>query len=80
MECTTGWIKTESGFILFKNRDRRPEENILSNFISKEDKLITFEDKTFKGCWFGLNNYIGVTSTIGPYRDVPEGYTLENEN
>lgn len=80
MECTTGWIKTQPGFILFKNRDRRPEENILSNFICKDDKLVTFEDETFKGCWFGINKYIGVTSTAGPSRDVPEGYTCENEN
>lgn len=80
MECTTGWIKTKSGFILFKNRERGPEENILSNFIFKDDKLMTFEDKTFEGCWFGINKYIGVTSTLGPYRDIPEGYTCENEN
>lgn len=80
MGCTTGWIKTKSGFIMFKNRDRDPEENIFSNFILKDDNLITFEDKKFRGCWFGLNQHFGITHALGPYGDVPPGYTCEDEN
>ncbi|MBU2633984.1 MAG: C45 family peptidase [Nanoarchaeota archaeon] len=80
MGCTIGWIKTKSGFVMFKNRDRDPEENVLSNFILKDNGLTTFEDKKFRGCWFGINKYFGITNTLGPYGGVPVGYTCENEN
>jgi len=80
MECTIGWIKTESGFILFKNRDRGEGENILSNFLSQTSKMATFEDKKFKGCWLGISKHIGINSSLGPYRENPKGYSSENEN
>lgn len=80
MECTTGWIKTKTGFIMFKNRERVLEKNILTNFILKDNNLITFEDKRFNGCWFGINKYFGLTNTLGPYREDPEGFSSENEN
>ena len=79
MECTSGWIRTKNGFIVFKNRDRKPEEKILSNFFNKKHNLITFEDKKFKGCWLGINKHIGIVVSFGPYRETPKGYTVENE-
>jgi hypothetical protein len=78
--CTIGWIKTESGFIMFKNRDRRPNKKLLTNYIKKEQGILTFEDKKFNGCWFGINQYFGIAVAWGPYRKVPKGYTCENEN
>lgn len=79
--CTIAWIKTDKGFIMFKNRDRKAEERIDSNFVNKQGCMLTFEDKKFNGCWFGINQYkLAVTHTIGPYRDIPEGFSCENEN
>jgi predicted choloylglycine hydrolase len=79
MECTIGWIITKKGFILFKNRDRDKEEP-KENLFSRNRSLICFEDRRFRGCWIGINRHgLGVSSSTGPNRDVPEGFHCENE-
>jgi hypothetical protein len=75
MECTIGWIKTNSGFILFKNRDTK-KKYLKTNKI-QEDKYLAkvgYKDNR-KGCWIAVNKYgVGFTSAKGPFREIPEGY------
>ncbi|MFC1769401.1 carcinine hydrolase/isopenicillin-N N-acyltransferase family protein [Nanoarchaeota archaeon] len=78
--CTTGWIKTKKGFIVFKNRDRLPDENINSNYFTNEGGVVFFGDRKFNGSWIGINKLgVAITHSFGPNRDVPEGYS-QNEN
>ena len=80
MACSWGWIRTKNGYLMFKNRDRRKSEHLKTNYLVTKKGMISFEDKHFKGSWFGLNKYIGVMHSWGPYRKVPEGYQCPNEN
>lgn len=65
---------------MFKNSDRKPDKELLTNHIKKQNRILTLEDKKFNGCWFGINQYFGITTACGPYREIPDGYTCENEN
>jgi len=82
MECTIGWKKTKNGYLVFKNRDRLPEENVDSNFLHVEDNLILFGDKIFGGKWFGVNKYFSISTAYGPHNiNAYQGTKdIKNEN
>ena len=72
MGCTIGWIKTENGYILFKNRDTL-KEFMHTNRFKENDKIVGIGYNTRKGMWIGINKHnIGFTSSKGPHRKRDE--------
>jgi len=68
--CTIGYVKTDKGFILFKNRDKL-KENIRKNYVNVDENLISFEDENIDGCWMGFNKHgVGFSYAIGPKKLV----------
>jgi hypothetical protein len=65
--CSIGWKKLDSGFLIFKNRDRYPHEKI-ENRLIEDDLVIGFGDDTFPGVWLGINKKYGfaILTAWGP--------------
>lgn len=80
MGCTIGWIKTEKGYILFKNRDLSAKNPIFSNMLRKSEKDVIFSDRKLKGTWFAINKQgIGIVSADGPYKEGKESESFKRK-
>ncbi len=60
--CTIGWLKTDNGYIVFKNRDSRRADSVLSI-----GDIVKFGYEERKGCWLCVGD-IAYASARGPLR------------
>ncbi|NCN86488.1 hypothetical protein GW932_01535 [archaeon] len=72
--CTSGWIKTKQGYVIFKNRDLPKNKPFPKNFLKITKKEIYFYDKQKTGYWFAANKYFSINTLTGPYKEKRKGF------
>ena len=75
--CSIGWKRLDNGYLVFKSRDRYPDEKI-RNRLMEDNEAVGFGDDVFPGMWFGINKKYGfaVLTAWGP-RDQPKSGSPE---
>lgn len=72
--CTSGWIKTKKGYIIFKNRDLPKNKLFPKNFLKITKKEIYFYDERKTGYWFAANKYFSINTLTGPHKEKRKGF------
>jgi hypothetical protein len=77
--CSIGWLKTEGGWLLFKNRDRYKSRKPARNYLEATDNTLLFKDREHPGTWLGINRHgLGIVTSLGAVESVTKKSYEEN--